>query len=107
MRFSCRMNLGNCLLVRFGLEIAVEGLCICVVSTLKTLRLHAHLLAEVCNLAVFGADPILVLPFAGFTGVDSDREVDYHDLKTSKISTFILFIASTVLSALWVVSSNS
>lgn len=93
--------------MRFGLEIAVEGLCICVVSTLKTLRLHAHLPAEVCSLAVLGADPILVLPFAGFTGVDSDREVDYHDLKTSKISTFILFIASTVLSALGVVSSNS
>lgn len=81
------MNLGNCLLVRFGLEIAVEGLCICVVSTLKTLRLYAHLLAEVCSCSLLRAAPILVLPFAGFTGVDSDREVDYHTL--------------------WVVSSNS
>lgn len=49
--------------------------------------LYAHLLAEVCSLAVLRAAPILVLPFAGFTGVDSDREVDYHTL--------------------WVVSSNS
>lgn len=80
------MSLGNCLSVCFGLEIAVERLCICVVSTLKTLRLHAHLHAEVCSLAVRGADPILVFPFSGFTGMDSDREVDYHDLKTSKIS---------------------
>lgn len=72
------MSLGNCLLVHFGLEIAVEGLCICVMSTLKTLRLHANLHAEVCSLAVRGADPILVLPFVGFTGVDSDREVDWR-----------------------------
>lgn len=36
---------------------------------------------EVCSLPVCGADSSLVLSFAGFTGVDSNGEVDYHDLK--------------------------
>lgn len=40
-----------------------------------------------------GADPILVLSLAGFTGVDGDGEVGYHDLKASrKIYLVVYFV---------------
>lgn len=47
-----------------------------VVSRLKkVVRFRVHLNVEMYSLAVRGADLILVLFFAGFTGVNSDREI--------------------------------
>lgn len=64
-----------------------------VVSTQKKLvRFQAHLNVGIYSLAEHGAGPILVLSFAGLTGVNGDREVDCYNLKTSKklILAFIL-----------------
>lgn len=38
-----------------------------------------------------GADPILALFFAGFTGVDGDGEVDDHVLKASRKMFILLY----------------